>query len=102
MALYEKGEMKPKRKVDKDLIDFVKTLPCLCCTASPVDAHHVTHQGAGGGDIATNLMPLCRRAHQEWHKIGPYKMCEKYPSILEWLIRAGRDDVLERMQRGTK
>jgi len=94
--------MKLKRAVNKELLDYVKTLPCLCCTTTPVDAHHVTHQGAGGKDVATNLMPLCREHHQEWHKVGPSKMCEKYQSILEWLILAGRADVLERMLRGSK
>ncbi len=46
--------------------------------------HHVKSRGAGGGDTADNLMPLCAEHHREIHQIGPSGMGEKYPIIKHW------------------
>lgn len=92
--------MKPKRVVNKDLVEFVKSLGCICCASSPPnDAHHVTHKGAGGGDTWDNLMPLCRKCHSQWHQQGPGKMIEEYKSVEYWLTKAKRTDVLEKVKR---
>lgn len=89
---------KKPRIEDRALLDHVAAKPCwvLGCIERPSDPHHVTTVKAGGGDTATNVMPLCRRHHTEYHQIGPGRMCAKYPSVLVWLVRAGRHDILTR------
>lgn len=91
--------MKNKRIVNEDLFEFVKTMQCVACGGCGGDAHHVTSKGAGGGDEVRNLMPLCREHHTAWHKMGPKKMCEKFPGVRTWLELANRTDVFERMTR---
>lgn len=92
--------MKQKRLIDLELIEMVKTLPCIACRAVPCgDAHHVSTRGARGNDVANNLLPICRKHHTMIHAIGNKKMCEKYPSIRTWLELAGRDDIIRRMNR---
>jgi len=88
-----------KRVENKELINFIKTLKCISCGGVGGDAHHVTTRGAGGGDTPRNLMPLCRTCHQLIHKVGFGKAIEKHHTIGEWLKRAGRHDVLERIKR---
>lgn len=62
------------------------------------DPHHVTTRGAGGDDVETNVMPLCRRHHDEVE--APFKgysyMIPRYPALRDWLILAKRFDVFER------
>ena len=92
--------MKKKRIENRALIEFIKAnSPCIACGGpGPVDAHHVTSRGAGGGDEVENLMALHRLEHQEFHKIGWSKFCEKYPSVRYWLELANRDDILRRLK----
>jgi hypothetical protein len=59
-----------------------------------VDAHHVTSVGAGGDDVADNVMPLCRQHHAAVHQYGWSKSCKKYPGVYKWLLAHGRDDIL--------
>src|SRR3954465_11563917 len=88
---------KNSRKRDDELLETVRSLPCLACKGDPPnDAHHVTSRGAGGDDIFTNLMPLCREHHSEWHSRGPGHMVRNYPGIEYWCEAAGRFDVLEK------
>lgn len=91
---------KPDRIVDEDLLETIRTLPCMACGITPSDAHHVTTVGAGGGDTAENVMPLCRRHHAEWHQMGPGWMVETYAVVRHWIAFAGREDVLARSRRG--
>lgn len=92
---------KKKQRHNPELISEVKSKPCAACGKSSFyelnDAHHVTTRGAGGGDTYDNLMPLDRQHHTELHQIGYKKMCEKYPSVKEWLENNFRDDILKRM-----
>lgn len=91
---------KRTRVVDEDLVDYVKTLQCVACGRSPGgQAHHVTTQGAGGGDTADNLMPLCYGCHTKLHKVGYFKMIQQHPGVLFWLQNANRDDVIDRCAR---
>lgn len=87
----------PKRITLRDpkLLAMVRRFPCLVCGQSPVDAHHVTTKGAGGADIPTNVMPLCRTHHQEIHSLGPKRMAWRYEGVWKWLKLAQRDDVLK-------
>lgn len=86
---------KSKRVSDPELLEVVRELPCLACLRTPCDPHHLTTRGAGGGDTADNLIPLCRTHHQEWHAKGAVYMSFTYKAIEGWLELAGRTDVLE-------
>ena len=88
---------KPKRIEDESLLETIREMPCLICSKSPVDAHHMTSRGAGGGDTKDNLVPLCRKHHQEYHQIGISKFAWKYPRIKEWLTRHQRFDLLAKI-----
>jgi hypothetical protein len=85
-----------KRFVNETLLEFVRSLPCTVCHASPSDPHHVKTRGAGGQDHLDNLMPLCRKHHVEWHQGGPSKMFRKYPQLHNWVVNENRKDVLSR------
>ena len=81
--------MKPKRIVDEELLDVIRSISCICCLATPSQPHHVKSRGAGGDDVAINLLPLCALCHYEIHKRGLVYMSEEYPGIREWLVLAG-------------
>lgn len=70
---------------------------CTACQRRGVDLHHVKTRKSGGNDDSDNLMPLCRKHHQEVHQIGMGKMSVKYPSVKHWLIENKRYDILERI-----
>lgn len=73
-----------------ELVDFVKTLPCVHCGKYPAgDTHHVKTRGSGGGDISENLMPLCRTGHTEIHQQGLTTFAERNGGAREWLRAAG-------------
>jgi Na+-translocating ferredoxin:NAD+ oxidoreductase RNF subunit RnfB len=88
-----------KRVVDQLLIEAVKRQPCTACGFPGGDAHHVSSRGAGGDDVPSNLMALCRKHHTEVHQIGWKKMTQKWPKVRIWLERNGRIDILERANR---
>lgn len=88
-----------KRIKNQELLDFVKTLPCICCLQVPSDPDHITTRGAGGDDSAINVWPLCREHHTERHAKGILHMTRKYNACMTWLIEAGRTDVIERIER---
>ncbi len=76
--------------VDREYQDRVRALPCLGCGAEPPsECHHVKTRGAGGGDHAWNLMPLCTNCHYEWHFTGPSKFLKKRPWVREYLAKLG-------------
>lgn len=81
---------------------MVSRSPCTAdgCNVILCDPHHVTTVKAGGGDTMDNVMSLCRAHHTEWHKSGPGHMVAKYPKIRKWLVNMGRNDILERIERG--
>lgn len=93
---------KKKRVIDRELLETVRKLPCMCCgkqaPAFAIEAHHITTRGAGGDDVADNLMPLCGEHHREWHAPykGPSYLIRKYPCVRIWLEFAERWDILGR------
>ncbi len=96
--------MKPKRKINLELLALVRTLPCVGCAKWPTDnepthPHHVTSRGAGGHDTPENLMPVCVLCHTLIHKVGYGRAIEEKPGIGQWLRLAGRFDVLDRVVR---
>lgn len=50
-------------------LDWVKTLPCVGCGATPSDPHHVTgmYRGAGKRSPDCLAIPLCRPCHDRLH-----------------------------------
>jgi len=80
---------KRKRVVNKELLDDIRNLPCLHCNRVPSHPHHVRSVGSGGGDILSNLMPLCTEAHTRIHMTGMCAAANKYPKIKRWLIDMG-------------
>ncbi len=63
----------PVRVRDKDHLRYVASQPCLLCSASPSDAHHVrfAQPRAMGRKVGDNYtVPLCRTHHRELHQYG--------------------------------
>lgn len=56
--------------------DLCRILPCLVCSATPCDPHHVKSRGAGGRD--EHCVPLDRAHHDELHTIGRIAFETKY------------------------
>lgn len=82
--------MKVKRHKDRKLIDELKEKHhCIICGNKEVDMHHIKTQGSGGCDADYNLVPLCRRHHQEIGSIGTNKFVEKYVMFEAFLIYFG-------------
>lgn len=91
--------MKNKRVVDESLLDTVRNLPCMgCASLDPEGArasvfenevrshpHHLISRGAGGGDVAKNLMPLCWNHHAEVHRKGLAEFSQSYILVHRWL-----------------
>lgn len=85
---------KIKRIENRELIEKLKGLPCSICDASPVDIDHVTTRGAGGNDIESNLLPLCRMHHTEKGTIGVTTFFEKYAwNILGHRMKYGLEPI---------
>lgn len=47
------------------IADFI---PCDECGAEAVDIHHKKKRSQLGGDEAENLIALCRRHHEQYHR----------------------------------
>lgn len=90
---------KPVRVADRNLLDAVKNMPCLCChRPPPSDPDHVTSRGAGGDDSESNVWPLCRKHHTERHSKGIVYMVDTYPRLKDWLHKMKRWDVLNMIE----
>jgi hypothetical protein len=67
------------KKETKEYLDYVRTHPCVVCSANPVDADHLQHRGMGGmgskGKTHTGTIvdfacvPLCREHHSIRHSM---------------------------------
>ncbi len=72
---------KQKRKIDKALLDSYHEKICKIndkdCFGQVV-AHHVKTKKSGGGDVESNLWPLCVRHHRSIHDLGVYTFCKKH------------------------
>ena len=64
----QKGLQKAIR--NKAYLNYVGSLPCVCCGQDPAgDPHHIKGDGFGGTSKASDLFvfPLCRKHHEELH-----------------------------------
>lgn len=83
------ARLKPRRVSDPKLLAEVRKLPCLGCLKTPSHPHHVRSRGAGGDDVAINLMPLCEQHHRLVHQLGLATVARQFPVIHNWLELAG-------------
>ena len=63
----------PHRVRDKDHLRFIASRPCLLCSATPSDAHHVrfAQPRAMARKVGDDFsVPLCRAHHRELHHSG--------------------------------
>lgn len=81
--------MKKKRITDKKLLADFKKLACVLCGRAPSDPCHIKSVGAGGDDVPSNLLSMCRIHHTEQHTIGFYKLSQKYPKLVNILAEKG-------------
>jgi len=80
---------KPKRVVDRNLLDSFHTRNCIACGRRGCDPAHVLTRGAGNSDDETNVIALCRKHHTEQGQIGWRKFCHKFPSVELHLFAKG-------------
>lgn len=79
-----------QRIVDKRLLRAVASQPCAVCFAdAPSDPHHLVSRGAGGPDLPYNILPACRRCHQEIHQLGLEESASRRPMLKVWLRKMG-------------
>jgi hypothetical protein len=101
-----KAKGKPRYKksgvVDRDLREWIKTLPCVIgvklgtfrhCSRGR-DPHHVKSRGSSGPDHG-NLVPLCRTHHDEHDYMG----CESFPAFYGVDLKAIAQDLYSRYQQ---
>lgn len=63
----------PRRVRDKDHLRYVASQPCLLCSATPSDAHHLrfAQTRAMGRKVSDAFtVPLCRAHHRDLHQSG--------------------------------
>lgn len=92
---------KNTRRVSEPLLEVIRRLPCFACAElDPRKAlaaigvnkeaishpHHVISRGAGGDDVAENVIALCATHHEEIHKKGNAFMRARYPTINQWFV----------------
>jgi len=88
--------MKDKWLDSPDAVRTIKSMVCLICQKSPVDAHHIKTRGSGGHDfimkekhIVLNIVPLCREHHTKIHEMGVDTFKEKFRAFREYLKDIG-------------
>jgi hypothetical protein len=62
-----------RRVRDKDHLRYVAAQPCILCSRSPADAHHIrfAQPRALGAKVSDEFtVPLCRDHHRELHNSG--------------------------------
>jgi 5-methylcytosine-specific restriction endonuclease McrA len=64
-------------------------MKCLACGSANTERAHIKSRGSGGSDDAWNIMALCRKDHQEQHKIGIITFIEKYPEVKTYVEQNG-------------
>lgn len=72
---------------------------CHICNTAPTDTCHIRSKGAGGPDQEWNYMYLCRKHHQEQHRVGIVTFVERHPEVREYIARSGWGVVLELGQK---
>jgi hypothetical protein len=63
-----------------------ENITCIVTGRPGAEYHHIKSQGAGGTDEDFNMIPICHKIHEQWHKKGTLYMAENYSYIREWLL----------------
>lgn len=66
--------------------------PCIICEAVTENGncfHHIKTRASGGSDEPHNMMPVCKKHHNEIHSKGNNQMCKQYPQFQNWLKNNG-------------
>lgn len=71
---------KKKRIRNRKLLDEVASQACVVCKANS-DPCHITSRGAGGDDVPSNLVSLCRRHHTLHHVVGWPRFVDRFPQV---------------------
>ena len=80
---------KPRRQVNRALLDTYHEMRCIICNRLGSDPHHLISVKAGGPDSKFNVVALCRIHHQQIHMIGLVSFSFKYPEVYNWLLAHG-------------
>lgn len=72
---------------------FVRTLPCIVCGATPVDASHVSlgpdEKGVGLKVDDIQCVPHCRKCHREWEErrgfCWGWSKKQRWERAIEWV-----------------
>jgi hypothetical protein len=75
---------KPKTVRSSENVAMIRSMPCSVCARFPVEVHHWTTKGAGGGDGLENLVSLCTQHHREFHDKGAKTFWRKYGKAIQW------------------
>jgi hypothetical protein len=86
---------KPKREVNRKILDNVKKSNCIICGRPNPDPDHILSIGAGGDDSLKNVWPLCRNHHTQRHSKGLVWLCIHYPAALRELRSRGFEDIVK-------
>lgn len=76
---------KPKRIQNRKVLDEIKGGRCLVCGTTDCDPAHIKTRGAGGDDVPSGVLALCRKHHCEQHAYGFSKFCARYPQV-KWQL----------------
>lgn len=89
LFIYEELKLiKRKRIQNKKLLKDVKKKPCVIC-GDQSDSAHIKSRGSGGDDVPENMISLCRKHHQTQHRIGWFKMSQRYVEVWQTLKNNG-------------
>lgn len=77
-----------KRIRDPKLLAEITGSNCVIC-GKVSDAAHIKSRGAGGDDVPTNLIALCRWHHQLQHAIGWARFVLGWPVVGDELKKRG-------------
>lgn len=75
----------------KARVTAIQWMNCVACDKFGCDNAHVRSRGVGGG-WKNNIVPLCRKCHNELHAIGNERFEYKYDvNLKEEAIRISRN-----------
>jgi hypothetical protein len=75
----------PKEGPTGDYLEYVRSSQCCVCGGVPSEAAHFpVSKGAGAG--GEDVIPLCRRCHEEQHRRGKLTFFENYGHLIfRWM-----------------
>lgn len=75
----------PKEEPTGDYLEYVRSSQCCVCGGVPAEAAHFPlTRGAGAGD--EDVIPLCRKCHDEQHRAGKLTFFENYGHLIfRWM-----------------